>query len=78
MIYYILLENDDPNNLWDENTLGEESFEVFYPGKGLRALNNIVSHHPELMETVSIIDEQSKPYSVEEFIHLLEKWRIKS
>jgi len=78
MIYYILLENEKPEDLCDENILGEESFGVFYPGNGLVAFNNIVFHHPDLMETIAIIDEQSKPYSVEEFMQLLEGWKIKS
>ena len=29
MTYYILLEGDSKNAIWDENILGEESFEHF-------------------------------------------------
>ena len=29
MTYYILLGNDSVEDIWDENILGEESFETF-------------------------------------------------
>ena len=30
MTYYILLEGDSKQSIWDENILGEESFGTFY------------------------------------------------
>ena len=30
MTYYILLESDSIEDIWDENILGEESFGTFY------------------------------------------------
>ena len=39
---------------------------------------NIVMEKPELLESVAIIDEQKTSYSVEEFLDLLKKWKIKS
>ena len=56
MTYYILLGNDSVEDIWDENILGEESFETFYTGNGFKALNNIVIRQPDLLETVTIID----------------------
>ena len=78
MTYYILLEGDSKNAIWDENTLGEESFGTFYTGDGFRALNAIVMSESHLAETVKIVDEKNQSYSVEEFVKLISKWKIKS
>ena len=78
MTYYILLDNDSIEDIWDENILGEESFETFYTGNGFKALNNIVVRQPELLETVTIVDEQKRTYEVAEFLDLLTKWKIMS
>ena len=78
MTYYILLDNDSIKDIWDENILGEESFETFYTGNGFKALNNIVIRQPELLKTVTIIDEQKRTYEVSEFLDLITKWKIMS
>ena len=78
MTYYILLDMDSVEDIWDDNILGEESFGTFYTGNGFVALNNKVMEQPELLESVAIIDEQKTSYSVEEFLDLLKKWKIKS
>ena len=78
MTYYILLDMDSVEDIWDDNILGEESFGTFYTGNGFVALNNIVMEKPELLESVAIIDEQKTSYSVEEFLDLLKKSKIKS
>ena len=76
MTYYILLENDSVEDIWDENILGEESFGTFYTGNGFRALNNMVIRQPDLLESTSMIDEKKKSYTVEEFLDLIKKWKI--
>ena len=78
MTYYILLEGDSKNAIWDENILGEESFGTFYTGDGFKALNTIVMSESHLVETVKIVDEKNQSYSVEEFVKLISKWKIKS
>ena len=78
MTYYILINNDSVEDIWDENILGEESFGTFYTGNGFKALNNIVTEQPELLETTTIIDEKKKSYSVSEFLDLIGKWKIMS
>ena len=78
MTYYILIGNDSVEDIWDENILGEESFETFYTGNGFKALNNIVIRQPDLLETVTIIDEQKRTYEVSEFLDLITKWKIMS
>tara|TARA_B100000519_G_C14236256_1_gene434921 strand:+ start:1232 stop:1468 length:237 start_codon:yes stop_codon:yes gene_type:complete len=76
MTYYILLENDSIENIWDENILGEESFGKFYVGSGYKALTNMINREPEVLESIAIIDERKNPYSVEEFLELISKWKI--
>mgnify|MGYP003630912508 CR=1 FL=1 len=78
MTYYILLEGDSTNDIWDDNILGEESFEKFYAGNGFIAFDNIINKKPEALETVRIIDEQNNSYSVEQFLELISKWKIMS
>jgi len=76
MTYYILLENDSIKDIWDENILGEESFGKFYVGSGYKALTNMINKEPEVLESIAIIDERKNPYSVEEFLELISKWKI--
>jgi hypothetical protein len=78
MTYYILLEGDSKNAIWDENILGEESFGTFYTGDGFKALNTIVMSDSHLIDTITIIDEKRTSYSVEDFVKLISKWKIKS
>ena len=78
MTYYLLLDMDTTEDIWDENILGEESFGTFYTGNGFKALQNMVVREPHILETVTIIDEKQNPYSVEEFLDLISKWKIMS
>ena len=78
MTYYILLNNDTVKDIWDDNILGEESFGKFYVGNGFLALDNIANKKPEVLDTVTIMDEQKNEYSVEEFLKLISKWKIMS
>ena len=75
MMYYILF-NEKSEDLWDENTLGEESFGTFYTGLGYIALNKIVQTEPELLARIKIKDEKGRNYSVTEFLDSLQKWKI--
>jgi len=77
MMYYILF-NENTEDLWDQNTLGEESFGTFYTGLGFVALNNIIQREPELLPTIKIKDEKGKSYSLTEFLDKVEKWKIMS
>ena len=76
MTYYILLDMDSIEDIWDENILGEESFGKFYVGSGYKALTNMINREPEVLESIAIIDEKRNPYSVEQFLELLAKWKI--
>ena len=75
MMYYILF-NEKSEDLWDENTLGEESFGTFYTGLGYIALNKIVQTEPELLARIKIKDEKGRDHSVTEFLDSLQKWKI--
>tara|TARA_Y100000992_G_C20921056_1_gene329887 strand:+ start:107 stop:346 length:240 start_codon:yes stop_codon:yes gene_type:complete len=77
MTFYLLLSGDSEKDvIYDTNVLGEESFGTFYTGNGFKALNNIVSRQPKLLERVTILDEKKNQYSVEEFLDLIQKWKI--
>ena len=79
MTYYLLLEGDtEKDAYYDSNVLGEESFGMFYTGQGMLALTNIVNKKPELLETIKILDETKKWYTLTEFMDILSKLKIKS
>ena len=79
MTYYLLLEDDSEKDVYfDSNVLGEESFGTFYTGQGLVALNNIVNQKPELLETIKILDDYKKSYTLTEFMDIISKFNIKS
>ena len=78
MTYYLLLGGDSEKDVYfDSNILGEESFEMFYPEKGLVALKNIVNNQPELIESIQIFDDHKKKYTITEFLDKLESWKVK-
>jgi hypothetical protein len=79
MTYYLLLEGDsEKDTYFDSNVLGEESFGTFYSGQGLVALNNIVNQKPELLETVIILDDTKKSYTITEFMDILATFKIRN
>ena len=79
MTYYLLLEDDSEKDVYfDSNVLGEESFGSFYAGQGMVALTNIVNKKPELLETIKILDDTKKSYTLTEFMDILSKFKIKS
>ena len=79
MTYYLLLENDSEKDvIYETNVLGEESFETFYPSIGFMILQRIINDKPEIVETIKILDDKKNPYTIEEFVNKLEKWKIKS
>ena len=79
MTYYLLLKGDTEKDvMFETNVLGEESFGMFYTGQGMLALTNIVNKKPELLETIKILDETKKSYTLTEFMDILSKLKIKS
>ena len=79
MTYYLLLNGDkEKDGIYETNVLGEESFGVFYPSIGFMILQRILNDKPEIVETIKILDDKKNPYTIEEFVNKLEKWKIKS
>ena len=76
MTYYILMPGDNPNELWDNNELGQVSFQKFYVGKGMEALQNMIRKSPEALENVTIRSERGDKYSVQQFLELIGEYTI--
>ena len=76
MTYYILMPGDNPNELWDNNELGQVSFKKFYVGKGMEALQNMIRKHPMALEDVTIKNERGNKFSVQEFLELIGEYKI--
>ena len=78
MTYYLLLNGDsEKDSIYETNVLGEESFETFYPSVGFMILLRIINEQPELLESLQIIDEQKKSYTITKFLDKLEQWKVK-
>jgi len=43
------MPGDNPDELWDNNELGQVSFKKFYVGKGMEALQNMIRKSPEAL-----------------------------
>jgi len=78
MTYFILGKNEPKENLmFDTNKLGEESLGTWYASQGMVALTNMITHSPESLEKFTILDEKGTIYSIEEFLSIVEKLKIK-
>jgi|TARA_R110001632_G_scaffold135374_1_gene250835 hypothetical protein len=71
------MPGDNPNELWDNNELGQVSFKTFYAGKGMEALQNMIRKHPMALEDVIIKNERGNKFSVQEFLELISDYKIK-
>ena len=79
MTYYLLLDGDsEQDTLYDTNVLGEESFGPCYVSMGFNLLQKILNERKEIIDTVKIIDERKRTYTIEEFVEKLGRLRIKS
>lgn len=65
MQYFILLPGDtEADCIKDTNILGESNgFGTFYASAGLKALNVITNKRPDLLESITIIDERKKTFN---------------
>lgn len=68
MKYYILLPGDLESKLSDANLIGESSFNNFWSGGGLKVLMTILDRRPEMLPTVSIVTDQNKIITIEQFL----------
>ena len=77
MRYFILLPGDTEESVdFSTNILCEVSFKNFWEDQGFGILIRLVEKYPDTLEEVVIKDEQSKSYSVEEFLEKIKKLRV--
>jgi len=77
MRYFILLPGDTEESVdFSTNILGEVSFKNFWADQGFGILTRLVEKYPDTLSEVTIKDEQSKSYSVEEFLEKIKKLRV--
>ena len=74
--FYILLPDDNPNDIYDVNILGRESFGTFYAERGMKSLMTILEKHPEVIGSTTIITETGKELSITEFIDKIGKLKV--
>lgn len=77
MTYYIILKDENPEVMqYDSGILGETTKKMFYPNKGFTRFTRIVNEHPELLETIKILDDTNKSYTPSQFLKQIEKLTI--
>ena len=76
MRYYIIMPDDDGNEDYSTNILGESSFKNFWADQGFEILVRLIEKYPDTLETVQIKDDQSKEYSIEDFLNITSKLNI--
>ena len=77
MRYFILLSGDTEESVdFSTNILGEVSFKNFWADQGFDILVKLVEKYPDTLDEVVIKDEQSKSYSVEEFLDKIKKLKV--
>lgn len=77
MRYYILMPDDtfqDLNN--PNNILGEDSFNTFHAENGFKALRNIIDKFPEIIQHISIVDDNMQYLTVEQFLDIIRPYKI--
>lgn len=80
MQYYLMMPGDtDSDSLNEANLLGESSFGVFWAGTALKTLMKIVDQQPELLPLIKIKgDTTNKIFTIEEFLTVIQKLKIRS
>ena len=78
MTYYLLLDGDTEKEAYfSSNIIGEESFGVFHPEQGMDVLMRLANNKSKVLEQIRIKDEAGKSYTLEDFISILDKLKIK-
>lgn len=81
MMYYIFGPGDDQTNISEDNELGSVDInKTFWPGSGFSALSTIINNverYDNIIEHIMIFDDKKKSYTVEEFLDVLKKFKIK-
>jgi uncharacterized protein (AIM24 family) len=61
----------------EANLIGEESFGTFWAGSGLGTLMEIVYKEPEVLTIVQIKTDKGKTLTVEQFLSMIYKLKVK-
>lgn len=76
-MYYILLPDDAEDGVqYSTNVLGESSFKNFWADQGFEILVRLIEKYPDTLDTVKIKDDQSKEYSIEDFLNITSKLNL--
>ena len=79
MQYFILFPDDTEKEIvFEDNLLGESSFNSFWGGRGLIKLMTMVDKTPELLGLVKIKDDKGKQYEVLEFLDKIKKLKVRT
>ena len=74
---FILLPGDTEESVdFSTNILGEVSFKNFWADQGFGILVRLVEKYPDTLDEVVIKDEQSKSYSVEQFLEKIKNLKV--
>lgn len=78
MEYFILLPGDHPTAIQNDcNKLGESNqFGKFWTADGFKVLNNIVNNRPDLVETITILNDKGKKLTIGEFLNVLKQYKL--
>ena len=78
MQYFInVIEDSSQDFLNEKYLLGESSFKVFWAGTGFNKLQKMINEAPELLDDITVISDQGKSYSVEEFLDTIKKLKVR-
>ena len=70
--------DSEEDTLNEANLLGESSFGTFWAGTALKTLMTVVDKDPELLPLIKIrTDMSSKIFSIEEFLTVIQKLKIR-
>ena len=79
MTYYIILEGESPQVIQhDSRIIGDSSpnSKLFYTHEGFKLFSHIINTEPEMIESLTILNENGKKHTAEQFIKILSKHRL--
>ncbi len=77
MKFYLYGPGDDPNNLSEDNELGETTLGgSFWCYSGYTALVKIIHNYPDYIEQLKIKDDSNKEHTVEQFLEIIKKYKL--
>jgi hypothetical protein len=79
MQFFILLPGDTQADAFLEtNLLGEHTgFDTFWAGQGYHVLIKIIQESPKYCSKITIINDQARKYTIEEFLDFIKPFKIR-